>query len=145
MPNTTASPLSIRPFLASDYVAARRLWEKTEGMGLSASDEPDAVLAYLTRNPDLSLVAEDTNELVGTILVGHDGRRGYLNHLAVADAYRRSGLGRRLVDEGLAALKRAGISKCHLFAFETNRQGQAFWEAIGAQRRDDFAVFSFVL
>ena len=137
--------LSTRPFTAGDYSSARSLWEKTEGMGLSASDERDAILAYLARNPGLSLVAEDADRVVGTLLVGHDGRRGFLNHLAVAESHRRSGLGRRLVDEGLVALKRVGISKCHLFVFEANPEGQAFWEAVGGERRNDFAVFSFVL
>ncbi len=137
--------ISIRPFAATDHAAARSLWERTEGVGLGPADEIDAIAAFLVRNPGLSFVAEDDGHIVGTILVGHDGRRGLIHHLAVAGSHRRRGVGRLLVDAGLEALGRTGIGKCHLFVFENNSDGQAFWEAIGAERRDGLGVYSLVL
>ncbi len=134
----------VRPFVEGDYVGARRLWEQTEGVGLSAADEEAAILSYLARNPDMSQVAMDGDTLVGTILIGHDGRRGMIHHLAVAPSHRRRGLARLLLETGLAALGRAGIGKCHLFVFDANASGRAFWTAIGAEERENLVLFSLL-
>ncbi len=122
--------------------AARALWAHTEGVGLSAADEVEPLGRYLARNPRTSFVALRDGALVGTLLCGHDGRRGLLHHLAVADHCRRSGLGRRLVETGLQALRDDGIQKCHLLVFADNPSGLAFWAAIGAQRRDELRLLS---
>lgn len=132
----------LRPFLASDIPAARLLWEGTEGVGLSAADEPAALYSFLQRNPGLSQAAEEAGRLVGTILVGHDGRRGLIHHLAVDPACRRAGLGRALVAAGLAALKAEGIGKCHLMVFTDNAAGRAFWAGIGAEWRSNLELYS---
>lgn len=132
----------IRPFTPADCAAARTLWERTAGVGLSAADEEPALHRFLHRNPNLSFVAEDKGALVGTILVGHDGRRGLIHHLAVADSHRRLGLGRGLLNAGLAALTATGIQKCHILVFADNAEGRAFWESVGATRRDDLLIYS---
>lgn len=127
---------------AADIAAARRLWQAVEGVGLSAADEPAALASFLDRNPGLSFVAEADGALVGAVLCGHDGRRGYIHHLAVAPAYRRQGLGEALTDHCLHALARAGIGKCHLFVFRENAAGQTFWRITGWTERVDLALFS---
>ena len=129
----------------SDYAAVRRLWETCEGVGLNDADRPEALRRYLARNPGMSFVAIDAEQVVGTVLCGHDGRRGYLNHLAVRPEFRRRGLARQLVGHCLAALEREGIAKCHLFIFGTNQEGRRFWRRIGWQLRGDLAVASRVL
>ncbi|WP_149588453.1 GNAT family N-acetyltransferase [Tabrizicola flagellatus] len=134
--------MTLRPFLPSDIPAARALWQATPGVGLSAADEPAALQAFLARNPGTSFVAESGGRLAGTILVGHDGRRGLIHHLAVAGDQRRSGHGRRLVAAGLAALRAQGIDKCHLMVFGDNAEGAAFWTSIGAVRRSELDVYS---
>ena len=134
--------IELRPFEDRDYDAARALWEATEGVGLSDADERPAIESFLLRNPGLSLVACVDSRIVGTILVGHDGRRGLIHHLAVADSARRMGVGRRLVRQGLAALAQAGIRKCHLLVFADNVPGRAFWAAAGAEHRDGLAIYS---
>lgn len=134
--------MTLRPFLATDIPAARALWQATPGVGLSAADEPAALQAFLARNIGTSFVAESAGRLTGTILVGHDGRRGLIHHLAVAADQRRSGLGRALVDAGLAALRAQGIDKCHLMVFADNTEGAAFWTGIGATRRDELQLYS---
>ena len=85
---------TLRPLAHADYDTVRSLWENTEGIGLNESDTSAAVALFLERNPGLSLVAlSPTGEIVGAVLCGHDGRRGYLHHLAVVKAARGRGLG----------------------------------------------------
>src|SRR5215471_3680247 len=98
-----------------DYDEVIALWQSAEGVGLGESDTRDAIAAYLKRNPGMSFVARHEGELAGAVLCGHDGRRGYLHHLAVAPPHRRNGLGRKLVAKCLAELKRRGILKCNIF------------------------------
>ena len=134
--------IEIRPFEQSDYPAARALWEAAPGMGLSAADGPEEIAAYLRRNPELSLVAEAYGRLVGTILCGHDGRRGLIHHLATAAECRRRGVGSALLREALKGLREAGIGKCHVLVFRDNRDGVAFWRRVGAEERVELALFS---
>lgn len=139
------SAISIRPFTIEDYPAVYVLWQATEGVGLSSADEEPAIAAYLARNPDLSFVAVSAGTPVGTILGGHDGRRGYIHHLAVAPAFRRQGIGRALVTRCLAGLTIEGIQKCHLFIYGENETGRAFWQALGWQLRHDIQIMSYKL
>jgi len=137
--------LIVRPMVIADYTEVRTLWETCEGIGLNDADRPEAIDAYLQRNPGMSFVARQDDALVGAVLCGHDGRRGYLNHLAVHPAHRGEGIGRRLVAHCLEALEEAGIAKCHLFIFTDNPAGRAFWRNIGWERRDDLTVASHTL
>jgi putative acetyltransferase len=134
-------PVEIMPFTAADITEALALWRRTEGLGLGG-DTPEVLAVYLARNPRLSFVARDGGVLVGAVLCGHDGRRGYLHHLAVAADFRGRGLGRRLADHCLEALLAAGIDKCHLFVKTTNHSGQAFWQATGWLPRTDLVLMS---
>lgn len=136
-----ASACTLRPLTVSDYDAVRALWEQSEGVGLSESDTRDAIAAYLVRNPALSLVAvSPLGEIAGAVLCGHDGRRGYLHHLAVNRAQRGQGLGRRLVHECLARLRVEGVTKSNIFLFATNAAGRGFWLHEGWAVRDDLVV-----
>jgi ribosomal protein S18 acetylase RimI-like enzyme len=135
----------IRDFLAGDIDAALRLWRQTEGIGLSDADRPEPIREFLSRNPGLSHVAISGDKLIGTILCGTDGRRGYIHHLAVAAESRRNGVGRRLLEAALSALQRIDIRKCHAFVFQSNPFGELFWERSGWQRRDDLQVYSKML
>jgi ribosomal protein S18 acetylase RimI-like enzyme len=134
--------LGIRVFAISDHAQAVALWDATEGIGSSSADSFENIAAFLQRNPGLSFVALDGDALVGTILCGHDGRRGLIHHLAVAPSYRRRGLGRELVRRVLEGLRGAGIEKCHLLVFDENAEGRAFWQRIGAEDRTTLGVFS---
>lgn len=133
---------SFEIFSPSHYPAARALWEQTPGVGLSAADEPQAIIRFLARNPGLSLVAMDGHALIGTILCGHDGRRGLIHHLVVAEPHRRQNLGRELVRLGLLGLREAGIDKCHILVFRDNESGQAFWRSVAAVERLELSLFS---
>jgi ribosomal protein S18 acetylase RimI-like enzyme len=112
-------------------------------VGLSDSDSKENIRLYLVRNPGLSLIAEHGDELAGVILAGHDGRRGYLHHLAVSPDYRRQGIGRLLVNTCMEKLKKdEGILKCHIMLFNHNLSGLKFWESIGWEFRNDIAIVS---
>ena len=134
--------LLIREFRLSDYDSACALWQRSEGIGLSQADEPRNVARFLDRNPGLSFVAEEEGRIVGAILCGNDGRRGFLHHLAVDNDHRRSGIGRRLVERCLSALAAAGLRKCHIFVLADNVEGQRFWRTIGWEERTTLKVMS---
>ncbi len=132
----------IRVFEPGDHAGAYALWARTPGMGLSAADAAPEIRAFLARNPCLSFVAEAEGAIVGTILCGHDGRRGLIHHLATDAAHRRRGIARGLLNAGLSALRAAGIARCHLLVFRDNREGVAFWQHMSAELRDDIQLFS---
>jgi ribosomal protein S18 acetylase RimI-like enzyme len=125
-----------------DYSQAFALWRRSEGMGLSSADSRRATAIYLRRNAGLSLIARRGTEVVATVLCGHDGRRGFLHHLAVARPYRSQGLGSRLVSTCLARLAGFGIEKCHIFLHADNRDGKQFWSRVGWKERQDLIVMS---
>jgi len=107
-------------------------------MGLNdVDDSREGVDRYLKRNPRTTFVAELEGEIVGVILAGHDGRRGYIHHICVAGELRHNGIGTRLVETALEALKDEGISKVALVVFEKNDGGNAFWEYMGLSTRPD--------
>jgi ribosomal protein S18 acetylase RimI-like enzyme len=95
----------ISKFTIESYDRVLNLWEQCEGIGLSNSDSKENIQLYLNRNPGMSFIAELGNQLVGAILAGHDGRRGYIHHLAVLPNYRRQGIGSLMVKNSLNKLK----------------------------------------
>jgi len=124
--------MQIRKMLFSDYHAVYHLWSNSPGVGLNVHDDSEAgIEKYLLRNPDTCFVAEKGGEIIGVILSGHDGRRGLIYHLAVKVSERERGVGNRLLDHALDALKAEGIQKVYLTAFKNNETGNAFWEKRG--------------
>ena len=124
------------------YDQVIELWRRCEGIGLSTADSLKNISAYLERNPGMSFVAAADGDIIGAVLSGHDGRRGYIHHLAVRQDWRDRGVGRRLVDECLKVLEAAGIQKCHLFIYCDNVDGMAFWQTIGWTPREELRVVS---
>jgi ribosomal protein S18 acetylase RimI-like enzyme len=121
----------------ADFAPVRALWLATEGVGLNECDTEPAIAAYLARNPRMSAVAVVNAEIIGAVLCGHDARRGYLNHLAVAPAHRRRGIATALLKHCFDALDAAGIQRCNLFVYADNLAGQEFWLRSGWGRRAD--------
>lgn len=132
----------IRLMRSDDYQSAYELWNGLPGIGLSSADTKQALLSFMDRNPKTCFVAEDEGNLIGTILGGSDGRRGYIYHLAVDGDHQKHGIGRELVQVCLQALRDQGIEKCHIFVIADNQEGQAFWQKEGWQLRDDILVMS---
>ena len=129
---------TIQPMVIQDYDELIALWRATEGVGLSEGDEKSGIEFYLRRNPGLCFVARNAaNKLIGAVLCGHDGRRGFLYHLAVARNLRQQGIGRKLVDACLAALRSEGIQKCTILVYANNEEGKKFWRNLGWNDRLD--------
>ena len=128
----------IRVMNPADYDSVCALWKSCKNMGLNNLDDSrEGIERYLRRNPASCFVAEQDGMIVGVILSGHDGRRGFIYHLAVAEGFRRQGLASELVEHALSALKAEGITKTALVVFSRNDAGNAFWERQGFTLRED--------
>jgi ribosomal protein S18 acetylase RimI-like enzyme len=125
-----------RAFEIGDYEAAIELWKKVEGLDLAEGDDRETIRQFLTRNPGLSRIATDGSRTIGAVLCGHDGRRAYVYHLAVDPAFHGTGVGRRLIEECLAGLKRAGLQRVNLLVAHDNLRGREFWKRCGWEELD---------
>jgi N-acetylglutamate synthase len=134
--------VTITPMTEADISEAIELWTHCEGVSLSEGDSAQDMQFFLKRNPGLSYVARDGPRLVAVAMAGHDGRRGYLYHVAVAPSLRRRGIGRTIVERCLSALSEAGIRKCHLFVFHHNEHAMKFWKSLGWKGRSDLQIMS---
>jgi ribosomal protein S18 acetylase RimI-like enzyme len=128
--------IQTREFRIEDYQAAIELWNKLEGLDIAEGDDRETILRFLHRNPGLSRVAMDDAAMVGAVLCGHDGRRGYVYHLAVDPTYRGQGIGRRLIAECLAGLKEAGLERANILVADDNPRGLEFWSSCGWEHLD---------
>ena len=124
--------MTVRTMTIEDFDQVHALWMTISGFAIrSIDDSREGVNRFLKRNPTTSVVAEKDGKIVGSILCGHDGRRGCLYHVCVDEAYRRHGIGRAMVVFAMKALKEEKINKVSLIAFTKNDIGNAFWNTIG--------------
>ena len=122
----------------SDYESVYSLWMKCKNMGFNNVDDSEkGISKYLERNSKTCFVCVRNEKVVGVILSGHDGRRGFIHHLAVDPDFRRQGIATELLRQALNALKKEEISKVGLFVFAYNSDGNAFWEKQGFTLRTD--------
>ena len=130
--------MNIRLMSIDDYEKVYELWMSCVGMGLNnLDDSKEGIDKFLQRNPDTCLVAEADSRIVGVIIVGNDGRRGYIYHTAVNPQYRKQGIAKSLVETAMAALQNNGINKVALVVFDRNEIGNDFWEKMGFTVRGD--------
>ena len=130
--------MSIRLMTIDDYEKVYELWMSCIGMGLNnLDDSKEGIDKFLQRNPDTCFVAEVENVIVGVIIVGNDGRRGYIYHTAVNPQYRKQGIAKSLVDTAMTALQKTGINKVALVVFDRNEIWNGFWEKMGFTVRND--------
>ncbi len=123
--------IKTREFSISDYNAALELWQRVEGLEIAEGDDRESIAYFLARNPGLSRVATDGTAIVGVALCGHDGRRGYIYHLAVNPAYQSRGLGKCLMDESLDGLRQLGLKRALILVANDNPRGRKFWSRHG--------------
>lgn len=136
----------IRRMTIEDYDEVCSLWKSIKGFAIrSVDDSREGVEAFLRRNPLTSVVDVEDGKIVGAILCGHDGRRGCLYHVCVAEEYRRRGIGKAMVVFCMNALKAEHINKVSLIAFTRNDIGNAFWKQIGWTKREDLNYYDFTL
>jgi ribosomal protein S18 acetylase RimI-like enzyme len=132
----------IQEMTIDDYGEVYALWRESEGIKLSEVDTKNDIDRLLKRNPGLSFVARDDEQLVGAVLCTHDGRRGYIDQLVVRESHRRQGIGKGLVARCLYNLMRIGIRKWHLFVQEDNQDAIAFWHKLGWDERVELVTMS---
>lgn len=138
--------MKIRTMTIEDYDGVYELWMTIKGFGIrSIDDSRIGVERFLKRNPTTSVVAEEDGKIVGSILCGHDGRRGCLYHVCVHEKYRRHGIGKAMVVRAMEQLRKEQISKVSLIAFTENDIGNAFWNEIGWTKRNDLNYYEFTL
>ena len=138
--------MTVRTMTIEDYQGVYELWMTIKGFAIrSIDDSRVGVERFLKRNPTTSVVAVEDGKIVGSILCGHDGRRGCLYHVCVHADYRMQGIGKRMVVFCMNALKEEQISKVSLIAFTRNDIGNAFWNRIGWTRRLDLNYYDFTL
>lgn len=130
--------MEIRKMTADDYDGVYRLWMETPGLGLNSLDDSrEGIERYLKRNPNTCFAAIKGERVIGVIISGHDGRRGYIYHTAVALCERGKGVAGALLEASLKALEAEGINKAALVVFARNKMGNAFWENRGFSVRED--------
>ena len=138
--------MNIREMKIEDYEKVYALWKTIKGFGIrSVDDSKEGIERFLKWNPGLSVVAEESGEIVGAILCGSDGRRGCLYHVCVHRDFRRQGIGKTMVVWCMEKLKELQINKVSLIAFTQNDIGNAFWKEIGWTKREDLNYYDFTL
>ncbi|MCH5300627.1 MAG: GNAT family N-acetyltransferase [Ruminococcus sp.] len=135
--------MEIREMKKSDYDEVFAMWQITTQRALSDADSRKGIEKYIDRNPGMSQVAVEDGKIIGTVLAGHDGRRGFIHHMAVMPQYRRHGIGHKLAQVAISKIEADGIDKTHIFCYQNNETGQSFWRDFGFTKRDDVFVYSY--
>lgn len=136
--------MQYRVMKISDYQKVIALWQNAEGVKLRDADSKNGIEKYLLRNPKLSFVAEINGQIVGTIMSGHDGKRGYIQHLAVDHEQRNTGVATELISLCLNALKLVGIIKSHIHVLNNNELAKNYWLNRGWKKRNDIDIYSYI-
>jgi len=130
--------MKIRIMKIEDYEQVYQLWLTCSGLGLNdLDDSKQGIERFLNRNPETCFVVENDNHIIGAIMVGNDGRRAYIYHLAILPAYQKQGIGKQLVHVALKKLEDLQIHKVALVVFKKNINAQLFWEKLGFIQRND--------
>lgn len=133
----------IRLMTIDDYENFIEMWKQTLNMGLrSLDDSKEGITIFLERNPNTNFVAYEDDKIIGAILSGHDGRRGYIYHTVVLPEYRRRGIASDLVNMVVEALQKEDITRVCLIVMETNEQGKKFWIDKGWEKKDFLGFYS---
>ena len=133
----------IRLFTIKDYDEVYQLWLRIPGVGLrSMDDSQEGIDRFLKRNPNTNFVVEEDGHIIGAALGGHDGRRGYIYHTCVDEAYQRHSLGRELMERMTEAMRDEGITKLGLVCFSSNDRGNGFWRGLGWEQRSDLNYYT---
>ena len=136
----------IRVMREEDYEGVYALWTSISGFGIrTIDDSKEGVEKFIRRNPTTSMVAEEDGKIVGAMLCGHDGRRGCFYHVCVEKNHRKHGIGKAMAEAAMEALKKEGISKVSLIAFQSNEVGNRFWRSLGWTFREDLNYYDYTL
>jgi ribosomal protein S18 acetylase RimI-like enzyme len=137
--------IRLRVLHADDHASCLALWTLCDGVAVRMWEDATALERLIDRNPSMSWAAEYMGRLVGTVLCGHDGWRGWLYHVAVDPAWRRRGIATALVSRAQAELAKANVRRVHALMLSGKRDAMQFWAAAGWRLREDLSLVSFDL
>jgi N-acetylglutamate synthase len=110
-------------------------WKNTPGIWVSDDDSYENMKIFFKRNPKSNFIVLDENKIIGTVKCSHDGRRGYIHHLAVKEEFRQQGIAKELVDRCTRFLLKEGINKHRVFVLDSNTQAMKFWKHMGFEEQ----------
>jgi ribosomal protein S18 acetylase RimI-like enzyme len=122
-----------REFVLNDFAAVIDLWKKA-GISISTSDTIEGIKEKIKRDPELFFVLEEDNRLIGVVMGSYDGRRGWINHLAVDPEYQGRNIGQQIIAELEFRFKQVGCEKVNLLIEIDNQKVQGFYEKQGFKR-----------
>jgi len=131
--------MPIREFNIADYDEVVRLW-KESGLIIRPGDDIEGIRLKLQRDPDLFLVFEERDGIIGVVMGAWDGRRGWINHLAVKPSRQRSGIGTALVRELERRLILKGARKVNAQIYQWNKKSVHFFKAAGYDVHEDLIM-----
>jgi len=135
----------IRRMEVSDVPASIELWKNMKGLAIRGSDNIRDLSEHVKMNRMHNFVAISNGQLIGTVLGGFDGRRGYIYHLAVHENFRRKNTGKELMERCFQSFKQLNVSKCHMMVLKDNTEAMEFYSKIGCELRTDLVVYSKTL
>jgi len=134
----------VREFKISDYDAVVELWKDTR-LIIRPGDDRNSIELKVQRDPDLFLVATDDEDVIGVVMGAWDGRRGWINHLAVRPSGQRKGIGKLLIGELEKRLKRKGAKKVNAQIYQWNTESIEFFKAVGYEVHADLIMIGKIL
>jgi ribosomal protein S18 acetylase RimI-like enzyme len=130
-------------FTMKYYKKVIQIWRKA-GINVGSSDTKEEIKRMIKRNPKLCLIGHLEGKVIGVVMGGFDGRRGYVHHLAVDPDYQKRGYGKMMMDELIARLRKMGVHKIHLFIEKYNKEVVEFYLNLGWEIRDDLIMMSSI-
>ncbi|MFX1410018.1 MAG: GNAT family N-acetyltransferase [Promethearchaeota archaeon] len=135
--------MKIENFSMELYEDIIKLWRKT-GISVGSTDTREELERMLKRNPKLFLIGKVNENVIGVVMGGFDGRRGYVHHLAIDPDYQKKGYGKMLIDALNERFLQMSVHKVHLFIEKDNKNVVEFYRNLGWEVRDDLIMMSFV-
>ena len=135
--------MKIEKYSMKSYAEVITLWRKA-GISVGSSDTMEELKKMYQRNPQLFLIGKINKKVVGVVMGGFDGRRGYLHHLAIDPDYQKRGYGKIMMDALVGKFRKMGVHKIHLFIEKYNKEVVKFYSNSGWEIRDDLIMMSFV-
>ena len=134
----------VKRFQASDYVLVAKLWKRA-GLRVRRGDDKESILRKMKRDPELFLVASRNGVMIGTVIGGWDGRRGWIYHLAVDPKQQRIGVGKFLVRELENRMRRKKVPKVNALVYNANRVSLSFFRKMGYGEERGLTMVSKIL
>jgi len=135
----------IRIMEVMDIPSSIELWKNMKGLAIRGSDNIRDLSEHVKMNPKHNFVAMSDDQLIGTVLGGFDGRRGYIYHLAVHQDFRRKNIAKELMERCFQSFREINVTKCHMMVLKDNTEAQEFYARIGCELRNEILVYSKTL